>query len=561
MSSTSGGAGDKPVNPNSKLKVNLQKSKNHSEWKIVQKKKNNHKSSNNTTSTPISPNLQHIIDNKPQLLIPSGTQFQFNDSNLLHVDNGNDKIITNLSVDRYSVDMDLDNSLNNSCDKIVTGHATVANDHSPSNDNTMPNNNNLTYTSSEQLKSHVRDSNLIKFSDNFSGVPVIIIEAISDKNNVGKLHPMKVGKLFFNKFNGILRIDPIGVRVKVTFDSIISANICLSSVELSTMGLQAYIPSTLVYSFGVINLDVSFPEEDFWEGLESTAQVVSFRRISTSNNSNSYSPSKMVELKFLSPKLPEKVAIYKVLFKVSPSIRSPVMCQNCLRYGHTAKFCRGKANCSHCGLPDHSFSNCPTKESTVPACFHCKGSHIATDRSCTEWSRQKNIKKIMATENVSYKDAAFIIKNNIVNKSSTFSDITAKPKINDVKEFSNNDIIISDETFPNIDESHVRFKTKNYNHNSLRKKNNLIPSNQPSYPVLVNKDFSSPNGTFLRYMSENTYAFPKENSSISSLVNQLTHTLFNDPASFSSHSSLSNIIESHIINFFSSIQNGSQENQ
>lgn len=184
---------------------------------------------------------------------------------------------------------------------------------------------------------------------------------------------MKVGKLFFNKFNGILRIDPIGVRVKVTFDSIISANICLSSVELSTMGLQAYIPSTLVYSFGVINLDVSFPEEDFWEGLDSTVQVVSFRRISTNNNGNSYSPSKMVELKFLSPKLPEIVAIYKVLlFKVSPSIRSPVICQNCLRYGHTAKFCRGKANCSHCGLHDHSFSNCPSKESTVPSCLHCK---------------------------------------------------------------------------------------------------------------------------------------------------------------------------------------------
>jgi len=166
----------------------------------------------------------------------------------------------------------------------------------------------------------------------------------------------------------------------------------------------------------------------------------------------------------------------------------------------------------------------------------------------------------MATENVSYKDAVFISKNNIVNKSSTFADVTAKPKANDVKEFSNHDIIISDETFPNIDESHVRLKTKNYNHNFSRKKNNLIPSKQPSFSVPANKDYSFPNGTFLKYMSENTYAFPKENSWISSLVNQLTHTLINDPASFSSHSSLNNIIESHIINFFSSIQNGSQEN-
>jgi hypothetical protein len=159
-----------------------------------------------------------------------------------------------------------------------------------------------------------------------------------------------------------LRIDPIGVRVKVTFNSIISVNICLSSVELLTMGLQAYIPSTLVFSFGVINLDVSFPEEDFWEGLDSTVQVISFRHISTSNNGNSYLPSKMVELKFLSPKILKKVAIYKVLFKVSPSIRSPVIYQNCLHYGHTTKFSHGKTNCSHCGLPDHSFSKLPHKK-------------------------------------------------------------------------------------------------------------------------------------------------------------------------------------------------------
>jgi hypothetical protein len=50
--------------------------------------------------------------------------------------------------------------------------------------------------SSEQLNLHGRDSYLIKFSDNFTGIPVIIIEAISFNNNVGKLYPMKVDKLF-----------------------------------------------------------------------------------------------------------------------------------------------------------------------------------------------------------------------------------------------------------------------------------------------------------------------------------------------------------------------------
>lgn len=168
----------------------------------------------------------------------------------------------------------------------------------------------------------------------------------------------------------------------------------------------------------------------------------------------------------------------------------------------------------------------------------------------------------MATDNVSYKNVVFIIKNNIVNRSSTFLILllNLKTKANDVKFFSNNYIIISDKTFSNIGESHVKLKTKNYNHNFSRKKINIIPSKQSSHSVPVNKDFSFPNDTFLKYISENTYALPKDNSWISSLVNQLTYSLINGPVSFSSPSSLNNIIESHIINFFSSIQNGSQEN-
>lgn len=544
MASTSGGTGGKPNNSTSKIKVNLQKNKQLSEWQVKTKKG---KSSNNSTSTsqPISPNLQHIMDNNPQLL-PSGTQFHFNDFNEGHMNNSTDNIISNASDELHSVVMELDNPPAISSDNTETGHAIASNDSS------------LSYT--EKLNSNCRDPNLIVFSDNFTGVPIIIVETISDKINIGKLHPMKVGKLFFNKFSGVLRIEPIGVRVKVTFDSIVSANTCLASTELHTMGLQAYIPSTLVYSFGVINLDVSFPEEDFWHGLESNIQIVNFRRIPSSINGSPPSPSKLVELKFLSPTLPEKISIYKVLFKVSPSIRSPVICKNCLRYGHTAKFCRGKTNCSHCGLPDHSIINCPTKEATDPTCFHCKGPHLATDRSCSEWSRQKNIKKVMATENVSFKDAVYIIKNNIVNKSASFSETVIKSSDNIVKESSNNVINFSDENFPNVSESHASFYKKNNSHNALRKKNNFttlkrLPQSSPN-----NKEYSSPNGTFLKYMSENTYSYPKENSWVTSLANQLSLTLINDPESFSSQSSLNNLIESYVINFFSSIQNESQKN-
>ncbi|KAL4104694.1 hypothetical protein QTP88_019976 [Uroleucon formosanum] len=81
---------------------------------------------------------------------------------------------------------------------------------------------------------------------------------------------------------------------------------------------------------------------------------------------------------------------------VSPSIRSPVQCSNCLRFGHTGRFCRSKPRCSPCSETNHNLLSCTTATITDPTCFYCKGSHIASDRSCPEWIRQKKIKKIMA---------------------------------------------------------------------------------------------------------------------------------------------------------------------
>jgi len=164
----------------------------------------------------------------------------------------------------------------------------------------------------------------------------------------------------------------------------------------------------------------------------------------------------------------------------------------------------------------------------------------------------------MATENVPFRDAIFILKNNIVNKSATFSDTVSKSKYYNVKEPSSVPIVVSDESFPNIAQSHSGYK-KRKNFRSPHKENNIILPERTSYSIPGNIEYSSPNGSFLKYMSENTYARPAEKSWVTSLANQISQTLISTSSSFSSHSSLNKVIESHIINFFSSIQNGTQE--
>ena len=76
-------------------------------------------------------------------------------------------------------------------------------------------------------------------------------------------------------------------------------------------------------------------------------------------------------------------------------------------YGHTRKNCKGKEKCFNCAEDCHlkdSLENndeypCTTK------CFYCKNNHKTTSKNCPEYNRQKNIKQLMAFENITFFDA------------------------------------------------------------------------------------------------------------------------------------------------------------
>jgi len=80
----------------------------------------------------------------------------------------------------------------------------------------------------------------------------------------------------------------------------------------------------------------------------------------------------------------------------------------------------------YCGENKHSIDQCPTVQATDPRCLFCHLPHFATDRKCQEWDFQRDIKKIMATENISFNEAINFKKQNQVTSAFSYSNIVNK---------------------------------------------------------------------------------------------------------------------------------------
>lgn len=93
-------------------------------------------------------------------------------------------------------------------------------------------------------------------------------------------------------------------------------------------------------------------------------------------------PTQVVELKFFSLKFPESISIYNIIFKVSPSVRSPLQCNSCLHFGHTAKFYSSNSRFSHYGENNHFYAVCPLIDFIEPYWIFSKLPHLITDCKC-----------------------------------------------------------------------------------------------------------------------------------------------------------------------------------
>lgn len=238
-----------------------------------------------------------------------------------------------------------------------------------------------------------------------------------ENKNLGRLFPVRIGHYLFNDStfrNNVVDIKAIGInRVKVIFKSYYLANQLVTSQVIKNNKLVAYIPRFFTQKKGVIRMvDTYFSESFLKSAIQSDVEVIDVKRMNRKtvgpDGETVMIPRQIIIVTFLGSRLPSEVKISLVNFPVEPYIHPVVQCFSCLRFGHTSKMCKGTARCKKCG-GNHRMIDCDSEETS---CIFCNSKdHLAISKNCPEYNKQFSIKKTMATENISFKEAEKIVNN------------------------------------------------------------------------------------------------------------------------------------------------------
>jgi hypothetical protein len=250
-----------------------------------------------------------------------------------------------------------------------------------------------------------------------------------DPNKI--LSKLKIGQFLTKKCNtNFYDIKKFSRKTHTVFlRSRDEANKLIDSKIIKKAGIKAYIPWSYVVVSGVIryvedDIDLDNLKEDL---IKEKYEVVNISRMTRMANDTRI-PTKSVKITLRRSLLPDFLYIYRQRIHVSPFLSRIKQCDKCLRFGHNSNNCKGKQRCKNCGSGDHCDKGC-----AIIKCIHCKKNHSALDFACEERKRQKDIKDIMAKQNVSFFEAMdlhpHLKRNNF--KQIDVTDLSQFPVLND----------------------------------------------------------------------------------------------------------------------------------
>ncbi|XP_062556568.1 uncharacterized protein LOC134221391 [Armigeres subalbatus] len=246
-----------------------------------------------------------------------------------------------------------------------------------------------------------------EYTKNDKGPYRLIAELIDDQKGEIRINKLTVGKLLCKSKeykDNIINMRPMGQkRLLVFVKSYTIANRLQEDETMKGNNYSFYVPRNFLTITGVVSgVPVEMSNEEIMENMTCEVPIVNIYRLHRFVN-NMKIPTNRISIMFRTSQLPAEVKLYCCNNSVQPFISKPVLCENCLRYGHKTETCRSKKRCPVCATHHEGVEtgDCNNKN----ACLYCKRDHRTNDPNCPEREKQRNIKKIMAKSNMNYLEA------------------------------------------------------------------------------------------------------------------------------------------------------------
>uniref|UniRef100_A0A2H1W2Q8 SFRICE_004948 n=1 Tax=Spodoptera frugiperda TaxID=7108 RepID=A0A2H1W2Q8_SPOFR len=190
-------------------------------------------------------------------------------------------------------------------------------------------------------------------------------------------------------------------KVLIQFENRESALKLMTSTKLHELEYRAHIINELQFTYGILRqVDLEMDETEILENLKCEFEIESVKRLKRLDDSSKWINSETIKICFKSSTLPPYVYGYGCRFQGEPFTFPVSQCSICWKYGHLSRSCPNKNPiCPKCG---DKHANC---ETTTYICVNCKGPHMALNKKCPIFLKEKEIRNIMTKDCCTYRKA------------------------------------------------------------------------------------------------------------------------------------------------------------
>lgn len=284
-----------------------------------------------------------------------------------------------------------------------------------------------------------------------------------------QIMPKQMAFARFLRNEGIINVSKIKYKspykIFIVFNSKEQAEKLITNRKLAEMNIRAQFTDESNLSYGIIRgVDLDISEKELLENLRASCEIVSAKRMKRLDGENKWVECESVRLCFKNVSIPSVIDAYGCKYDVDKYVFPVTQCSGCWKFGHSKKFCSlNKMICPKCGK-DHT--NCDTEEYKCP---NCKGSHIALDKMCPFFLKEKKIRYIMSEENITYKKALELyLRNEKENKKKEETEVIT---ISSSKNPNENTVRTYSSVVKTTAEVNIQGKENNLNSDTAKKSN------------------------------------------------------------------------------------------